>query len=68
MLPEPDMDTTKRLMAEAGVHGKEAVAELSAAIMSANVCFLIGSIGAEKTAGILREWAAAVMRREMVKA
>jgi hypothetical protein len=61
-LPNPDDETMRRLLGEAGMGGPAAAGELSAAMMSANVAFLIGSIGPEKAAAILRDWAAAVMR------
>jgi predicted PP-loop superfamily ATPase len=65
MLPDPDDETTRRLISEATIVGEAAAAEMGAAIMSAVVAYLIGGVGSEQTAKILRDWAAAVMRREM---
>ncbi len=61
--PAPDIKTHNRLM----LATSENVGPLSAKIMSACVAFLVGSVGPEKTAEILREWATAVMRRQLVK-
>jgi hypothetical protein len=59
-LPDPDFETTERLLAmskaEVGAH--------SASILSAIVCFLIGSVGRETTSDILREWADEVDKAE----
>lgn len=63
-LPSPDMDTTRRLAGVAAIDGARAAGETSSEIMSAVVCFLIGGLGATETAGILRQWADKVERRE----
>ena len=61
--PNPDMPTTNRLLGT----DKAEVGELSSEILSAIVCFLIGSVGHDKTADILRDWAANIMRTKLVK-
>jgi hypothetical protein len=65
--PDPDVKTHKRLLSEARNNGPTAVGKLSAAMVSANVCFMVGTLGAEKTAEILRDWAAWVMRKQMTR-
>ena len=65
MFPDPHESTTRDLIAEAGLHGKQAASELGASIMSAVIAYLIAGAGPEKTAAILRDWAAAIMRREL---
>jgi hypothetical protein len=64
-LPDPDYRTTRELTAEAAMHGEDRASELAASILSAVVAYLVGGAGAEMTAKILREWAAAIQRREI---
>ena len=58
-LPDPDMDTTQRLLAMAMSSPKD-VPETSASILAAIVSFLVGTMGAEQAASILRNWADAI--------
>ena len=65
IFPDADDETTRRLVAEAGVVGEEAAARLAASVLSAIVAYMIAGLGAEKTSEILRDWAAKIMRREL---
>jgi hypothetical protein len=56
ILPDPDIETHDRLMAETDP------APLAASIMSAVVAYLIGSSDAATAAAALREWADEIQR------
>lgn len=62
MFPDPDMPTHDRLMGVAKTRPAE-VGELSSEILSAVVCFLMGSVGHQKTAEIMRDWAGLAQRK-----
>lgn len=64
-LPDPDDATTRNLIGEAAVAGEAAATNLAASIMSSVVAYLVAGVGPEKTAAILRDWAAAVVRRKI---
>lgn len=57
-IPNPDMATHDRLMGIATARPEE-VGQISAEVLSAVFCFLMGSVGPMKTAEIMREWAGA---------
>jgi hypothetical protein len=59
--PDPDMATHDRLMGIAQTRPDE-VGMISSEILSAVVCFLLGSVGPVKTAEIMREWAGVAQR------
>lgn len=61
MFPDPDMATHDRLMGIAKTRPEE-VGDVSAEILSAVVCFLMGSVGHQKTAEIMRDWAGLAQR------
>lgn len=63
VFPDPDTPTMERLMGIAQMHGSERASETSAEMLSSIVAFLIGGVGPEKTAEIMRDWAGAVQRR-----
>lgn len=62
MFPDVDMATHDRLIGIAGSRPGE-VAEVSAEILSAVVSFLMGTVGYQKTAEIMRDWAGLAQRK-----
>ncbi len=60
--PNPDMATHDRLIGIAAARPDD-VAEVSAEILSAVVCFLMGTVGPDKAAEIMRDWAGLAQRK-----
>jgi hypothetical protein len=64
MFPEIDMATHDRLFGIATSRPEE-VGQISSEILSAVVAFMMGSMGPQKTAEIMRDWAGLVQRKAM---
>lgn len=64
MFPDPDMATHDRLIGIAQARPEE-VAVVASEVLSAVVCFLMGSVGYLKTAEIMRDWAALAQRNAL---
>ena len=62
--PSPDMATHDRLYGIA-VSRPDEVGAISAEILSAVFCFLMGAVGPVKTAEIMREWAGEAQRKSI---
>ena len=62
--PNPDMATHDRLMGIAAARPQE-LAVISSEILSSVVCFLMGTVGHQRTAEIMRDWAGLAQRKSL---